>query len=53
MVKIIQMKPAKQLWGAAESGFYKQKRDITVPLALKNINHTTQSFDSYLISFAI
>ena len=36
-----------------ESGFWKQKRDITVPLALTNNNHTIQSFESYLNSFAV
>ena len=43
----------KQLWGAAESGFCKQKRDITVPLAFTNNNHTIHIFDSHLYSFAI
>ena len=43
----------KQLWGAAEPGFYKQKRDIIVALALTTNIYTKQSFDIHLISFAV
>ena len=38
---------------AVEPSFCKQKRDITVPLALTTVIYTKQSFDIYLISFAV
>ena len=43
----------KQLWGAAESGFCRRKRDITIPLVLTNNNYAINSFDIHLNSFAI
>ena len=49
LANMLQSHP-KQLWGAAELGFCKQKRDITVPLALTNNNHTIQSFDNTYIT---
>ena len=43
----------KQLWGAAESGFCRQKRDIIVPLVLTKYTYTIQSFDIQLNSFVV